>query len=432
MLNQEMIDYIYKNPFILGQMLGYKDLTEDHNNWIIDLWLNDKDQTLQAHRNSYKTSAILVTGTIWYLLFFPETTIAIIRKSETGASAILQEITKHYLSETIRYIYKEWFDVEFILKDYNQTKLNIPTRKNITKEFNIEIFGKGTNITGSHFKKIMIDDIITEKDRYSKAERESTKNYIRELKNIKTIDGIIIATGTPWHPDDAFTILPPAKKFPIGSIKIKGFTEDKIKELQQGMTPSLYTANYLLKHIADENRLFSEIKYKKWNDSLPSYAMIDPAYKGTNTTALSLLQLQNDDIIVKGYVWRNSITDKISQIQELLKINRCLECWYEINKDEGAGSRELQKGFPMITDLREHENKIFKISFYLKKYFDKIYFDEDIQNEYIEQINYYEEGQEPDDAPDSLSSLIRQTVYFKESNGNNSAYFKDFSKEFTF
>ena len=401
-------EFLYNNPYKLGHMLGYDKLNETHNEWILYCWLAKGDITLQAYRNSKKTTSILVVGIIWYLMFYPDTTIAIIRKSESGAIKILSEIVKHYEGERLKYIYDKYFDYDFRAVDYSQKRLDIPNKSKITKESSIEVFGKGGNITGSHFDILCIDDIVTEKDRYSKAERESTKNYIKELDNIKTITGKKIITGTPWHIDDAFKILPIAKRYPLGSIEDPDFTPEKIKELQMTQGTSLFACNYLLKHIADEDRLFSDIQFKRWNSNIPCYAYCDPAYSGKNTTALTLLQKEDGHYIVKGFAWRQNITELYEKISNICELNQCLNLYIEANADHGLSYKEFVKLFPLCSSVNEKENKHYKILFYIRKIYDIIYFDEDCQAEYLEQISYYEEGNEPDDAPDSLASLIRE------------------------
>jgi len=55
-------------------------------------------------------------------------------------------------------------------------------------------------------------------------------------------------------------------------------------------------------------------------------------------------------------------------------------------------------------------NKYFKISTYLKSNWDRIIFIKETDKEYINQILDYTENAEHDDAPDSLASLIRETI----------------------
>jgi hypothetical protein len=150
------------------------------------------------------------------------------------------------------------------------------------------------------------------------------------------------------------------------------------------------------------------MKFKVWNDNLTCYAYCDPAYSGKNTTALTLLQEEQGKYTVKGFTWRENITGLYQKIVNICQQNNCLNLYIEANADHGLSYNEFIKLFPLCRSINEKENKHYKILHYIKKVFDKIYFDEDCQTEYLEQINYYEEGQEPDDAPDSLASLIRE------------------------
>ena len=53
-------------------------------------------------------------------------------------------------------------------------------------------------------------------------------------------------------------------------------------------------------------------------------------------------------------------------------------------------------------------NKYLKITSYLKAEWKNIYFVEDTDKEYIEQVCDYNENAEHDDAPDSLACQIRR------------------------
>ena len=50
---------------------------------------------------------------------------------------------------------------------------------------------------------------------------------IRELRNIKDLEaGNIRHTGTPWHKDDGWELIPNVKKFPIGTVNIPAIMND--------------------------------------------------------------------------------------------------------------------------------------------------------------------------------------------------------------
>ena len=89
--NKDILLNCYDNPHLFGHYLGYDKLNQTHSEWIKHLFFSGNETPLQAHRNSYKTTS-LVVGIILYLIFNPNATFCIIRKSESGAIKILQEV----------------------------------------------------------------------------------------------------------------------------------------------------------------------------------------------------------------------------------------------------------------------------------------------------------------------------------------------------
>lgn len=428
------IKKMIEHPHLLGHYFVMDDLTEIHSEWIKYCWQKGSTKVLQAHRNSYKTSSIIVIGTILYLLFHPNATILVTRKTEEGAKAIVYEVCKLLESEKARALFQEVYKavtgkkIAFELKDYTTQKINLPTRTNYTKEYNVESIGIGGNITGAHYDIIICDDIITEKDRYSQAERKRTKNYLMELQNIMKVDGHMFVTGTPWHKDDAFSILPEAKKYPLGSIEIKGLTQEKINKIKAAMSDSLFAANYLLQHIASENRVFGDAKRAQWNNA-QCVAALDPAYMGTNTTALTLIG-KNDDgqIVVKGWVWRKDVTELYIRIVSLLDQHGAGTLWVEENADKGLCAKELRKQWHSVKTYVSTKNKLSRILTHVKANWDYLHFADDIQDDYYVQVLDYEEMQEPDDAVDSLAAAIEYSRIFDTSNGV--VEFEEYAEEF--
>src|SRR5699024_8171524 len=110
------------------------------------------------------------------------------------------------------------------------------------------IVGLRASLTGNHADIVVTDDIININDRISKAHRDRTKYVYQELQNIKNRGGRFINTGTPWHKDDAFTLMPNLIKYDCYDVGI--FTDEMIQKLRDSMSPSLLAANYEHKHVA--------------------------------------------------------------------------------------------------------------------------------------------------------------------------------------
>lgn len=400
---------LIKCPHRLGWMLGYEQLTEEHSKWIRKFWLNDQDYVIQAHRNSYKTTALIIVGNIWYQLQYPEDTVLLIREESKNAERTLKTIRNHLYTDCMRYIYEELFGIKNfdLLKD-NADSMVLPTKEQIGIEGSLDAIGIGTSLTGRHYNRIIADDIITVKDRISKAARDHKKLFIMELENIKTANALLSVSGTPWHREDAFSILPEPDRYPLGTIKIKDLTADKIERIRRRTSASLFAANYMLKHIADKDKIFSDVKYENYNKEWKPFGVLDPAYSGTNTTALSLFYHMDNKVIVKGWIWEEDVSDLYVKIKEILTNHNYTTLYIEKNADKGLSHQAFQKLGVTSQSYHESENKHQRIISYAKYYWDMIYFTNDCQSEYISQILDYEEGQDPDDAIDSLTGGIRR------------------------
>lgn len=415
------------NPHMFGYYLGYKDLIPLHSEWVKDAWLSDTP-SMQAHRNSYKTTSILILGFVWYNIFIDqEATCLIIRKAQQEAWKIIKAIKAHFLSKNVQYLLEQ-FELlnpgeNMKTDNWSNGSITLKTKKTVSPEGSLDCIGMGGAITGAHYDKIFPDDIITLKDRTSKAERESTKDYIRELRNIIKEGGKIFYSGTPWHKNDGWEIIPEPKKYPIGTIPIKGYISDKLEEkkrdLKAGTTSSLYCANYDLKHIADEDKLFPEPIYAKWpTDTVKIVAWIDPAYSGKNTTSLSILAKSKQGLwYARGYTWIKNIVDIYGEIVNKMKRHNVGTVYIETNADKGMSKRDLQQLWPATIGRNESKNKHMKIVSYLKQHWEKIHFYENIDDEYMNQIMDYMEGEEPDDAPDGLAALMREMGFSGSTSG---------------
>lgn len=280
--------------------------------------------------------------------------------------------------------------------------------------------GIGGSITGKHFDFIFTDDIVNMKDRKSKAERDRTKLIYQELLNIRNPGGRIINTGTPWHPDDAFTLMPEAEKYDCYSTDM--LTKEEIEALRQSMAPSLFAANYELRHIAAEGALFTSAPVfitkemaeeilgegAKPEDLLrDGKAHIDAAYDGEDYTAFTCGRRRGNTLYMYGRMWRAHVDTVlgvcISKANELM----CAPIHTETNGDKGYLAKEIKNAGATAYAYSEKENKYIKISTFLRKWWPNIRWLDGTDPEYINQILNYTEDAEHDDAPDSAACVCR-------------------------
>ena len=267
--------------------------------------------------------------------------------------------------------------------------------------------GIGTSITGKHADIVATDDIVNINDRISTAERNRTKLAYQELQNIKNRNGRFINTGTPWHKEDAFTLMPEPRKYDCYSTGL--MSEAQIEKLKMQMLPSLFSANYELRHIASEDVIFTE-RPMHADVAFISGAIchIDSAFYGEDYTAFTAMNFINGTFYIYGKCWRKNVQDCYQMIYRDYQRLSLGKCWNEKNADKGMVARDLKKiGFRMVT-YDESMNKHIKIVTYLKAIWERVVFIEGTDAEYINMIYDYTEDAEHDDAPDSASCLARR------------------------
>ena len=403
---KKYIDLICEEPYKIGQWLGFNDLRELHNEWLKLMMFSKDDQTLLAHRGSYKTTCLSIAIALLMILK-PNMTIIFLRKTDTDVKEVVKQVGKILKNHVVMFIVKKIYGVDLVLTE--ESTFNITTNLTSTTKGSSQLLGLGikTSITGKHADLVITDDIVNLKDRISKAERDLTKASYMELQNIKNRTGRILNTGTTWHKEDCISIMPNQHVYDCYSTGL--ITRNKLEEIRQSMTPSLFAANYELKHIADADALFTNPQFINEKELIYNgICHIDASYGGADGTAFTIIKQRDDGFIVLGKRWNKHVDDCLDEI-ELLKemyLGGSISC--ERNGDKGYLAKQLRNRGNVVDDYDEHMNKYIKISTYLRSNWGKIKFLEDTDPEYINEILDYTEDAEHDDSPDSLASLLRK------------------------
>jgi hypothetical protein len=402
---------LMQQTHIIGRMIGFKDLTPLHHEWIKEIALGDDDYTLQAHRGSYKSSSLAVAIAL-IMILYPKRNIIFLRKTDNDVAEMMGMVSKILRSKII-------IDLANIVHDLkkSQTVLKIASENQESISTNLwkspmgapQLRGKGikSSITGSHAWYVITDDICNLEDRISRSERERTKLQYDELQNIRNRGGRIINLGTPWHKEDVFSKMPNINRYDCYHTGL--ITPEKLQELRNSMTPSLFAANYELKHIANEDALF-KTPPQFFNDPellRDGISHVDAAYSGKDSTAFTCGRYRDGIIYLYGRIWRKHVEDVMDTI--IYEADR-LMCWplyNENNGDKGFVNKEFRLRNKWSKEYRESQNKYVKISSHLKKWWPNIRFLEGTDPEYISEIMDYTEDAEHDDAPDSAACVCR-------------------------
>lgn len=404
---QAVLDLLWNEPYKIGHWVGFKDLTTLHNEWLRSFLYADEDQTLLAHRGSYKTTDLSLFLAI-HTVIKPNENVMFFRKTDDDVTEVITQSQKILKSGAMSHIVQVLYGAGLDLLKENTSEIHTNLCTSTKGISQVVGLGIGTSITGKHADIVVTDDIVNLKDRISRAEREKTKTQYMELQNIKNRGGRFINTGTPWHKEDAISLMPNVKKYDCYSTGL--ITRDKLEKLRSRMSDSLFAANYELKHIADKDAMFQNPQFV-FDESLiyDGVAHIDAAYDGADGTAFTIFhKLPDGRIIGFGKRWDKHVDDCLTQISILHKKYRAGTIENEDNADKGYLKKELKDiGLP-VHGYHESMNKFVKISTYLRKNWSDIYWLEDTDPEYINEILDYSEYAEHDDSPDSAASLLRK------------------------
>lgn len=376
--------------------------------------VGEEDDTLQAHRNSYKTTCVSISLADTAILL-PNLRVLFMRKTDGDTKEIIRQV-QNILRNPVTQVFAQaiWgTTVKLTTESASEISTNLVTDLRGTSQ--IVGMGLGSSITGKHFDRIFTDDIVNVNDRYSRADREATKRAYQELQNIKNQGGRIFNTGTPWHKDDCFTIMPAPKRYDCYSTGI--MSKEEIEQKKMSMTSSLFAANYELKHIADEDVIFANPQTGA-DPSLVEQARfchLDAAYGGEDYTAFTICNKRDGKFYVYGKIWRKHVDDCLDEIQQLRAQYMGGKILLETNGDKGYLARELKTRGERTAPYHENMNKDLKITTYLKGAWQDVVFVEGTDENYIDQICDYNDHCEHDDAPDSLSSIIRHLWKAREA-----------------
>ena len=404
---QAVLDLLWNEPYKIGHWVGFKDLTTLHNEWLRSFLYGKEDITLLAHRGSYKTTDLSLFLAI-HAVIKPNETVDFFRKTDTDVTEVMNQTAKILKTGAMREVARMLYGTDLILE--KETANEIHTNLCTSTKGASQILGLGitTSITGKHADIVVTDDIVNIKDRISKAERERTKIQYMELQNIVNRGGRFINTGTPWHKEDAISLMPNVQKYDCYSTGL--IDRQKLEQLRESMSDSLFAANYELKHIADANAMFTNPQFTDATGLIyGGLAHIDAAYGGGDSTAFTAFKRQPDGSLVGlGKRWEKHVDDCLPEILEIHKRLRLGSVACEKNADKGYLAKEMNKvGLPPFL-YSETMNKFVKISTYLRKEWSNIRWLEETDPEYVNEILDYSEFAEHDDCPDSAASLIRR------------------------
>lgn len=420
MTRKEAIDFLKKNPAKFARSIGFTKLTDLHNEWIKDMVLGHEDTTLQSHRGSYKTTCVAVALALICILY-PKDRTLFMRKTDTDTKEVIAQVKNILEHPKTRYFVRVIYGGDLVLVKASSSEITTNLCRDVKGTAQLSSRGIKGSLTGKHFDRIFTDDIVNLEDRKSRAEREHTKDIYQELQNIRNRGGRIYNTGTPWHKDDAFSIMPAPVRYDCYHTGL--ISAEELKQIRESMVASLFAANYELRHIASDDVLFVSPNVGADPAMVEQgISHVDAAYGGEDGTAFTICRKVSIDheateetpawtetrYYIYGRLWQKHVDDCLDMIQQIHDQFLAGKLYCEKNSDKGYLKKALKDRGMRAETYQEDMNKFVKISTYLKAVWRNVYFVEGTDEEYINQICDYNEDAEHDDAPDSAASIVRK------------------------
>ena len=399
-------ELLIHNPIAFGHAVGFDKLGELHNAWIQDMVRGSEDKTLQAHRGSYKTTCVSI-ALAEIIVLLPNLKTLFMRKTDADVKEVVRQVRNLLLSPYMEALCEKIHGKPLILTTVSATEISTNLEADNKGTSQLVACGVNGSLTGKHFDRIFTDDIVNVQDRISRAERDHTKTIYQELQNIRNRGGRIFNTGTPWHKEDAFSMMPNIEKHDCYSTGL--ISGDELQTIKSSMTSSLFAANYELRHIASDDVIFDTPQMGA-EPCLAEQGIchIDAAYGGDDYTAFTIARKKGATYYLYGRLWHKHVDNCMDEIIRLRKSFNAGEIYCETNADKGYLAKALRAKGERAVTYHENMNKFLKITSYLKAEWRNVVFVAGTDDAYIDQICDYNENVEHDDAPDSAASIVKR------------------------
>ncbi len=186
--------------FLSTEILGYKDWDLVHDDLEVFLNRKSKRKLILLPRGHLKSSIVTKAYVIQSILKKPNSRVLIANQVWDRARDMLYEI-KEFLNGKSElnniygpFISKRWRDDEIVINQ-RFTALSAPT---------IGTTGVESEMTGSHFDTIILDDLQGLQNCQTKEQREKVKKFYRTMTALLDPGGELIILGTRWHYDDIY------------------------------------------------------------------------------------------------------------------------------------------------------------------------------------------------------------------------------------
>ena len=152
---KDTAEYLFTHPATLGKYLGYNDLTELHERWMLEMLGNTEDFTLQAHRGSYKTTCLCIVIAL-LLIEQREKNIIFLRKTDTDAVEVVKNVKRIIGSDVFQQCCKALTGVPLTLIKDSGTELTTNAYSAPSGAPQLLGIGIGGSLTGKQIDGLLL------------------------------------------------------------------------------------------------------------------------------------------------------------------------------------------------------------------------------------------------------------------------------------
>ncbi len=350
---------------------------------------------LLGARGYGKTDYVVILGVSYQIYLRPhEDKTLIITKSRERNAAMLKEIAAACKANGVHFEKENATCLRTIGLRGKDHSVSAVTIKTVT-------------LRGRHPERVIMDDPVTEDDA-----SEKTRAHVERVYNeVNKLCSNILIIGQPAHKFDLYAKLRGLVKtllVPHGTIT--ELDHDLEAQRLAGVDEASIQASYFLKILSEGTTPFDNVKYI---DAFPTgesaVAWIDPSFKGTDYTALTILKSHFEGVAVVGFLYKKAWNHCLDEIVPKLLKYKVKKMAFETNSlgDQPIimlGQLLSGRGIG-ITGRDSVLNKHSKIMA-AGAYAHLLHLSKESDKKYIDQVVQYEYKAEHDDAPDSLASCL--------------------------
>ena len=90
---EQALEFMLYNPVKYAHMLGFDRLESLHNDWIVDMVRGKEDESLMAHRGSYKTTCVSIS-LAEIIVLLPRLRTMFMRKTDDDVKEVVKQVQK--------------------------------------------------------------------------------------------------------------------------------------------------------------------------------------------------------------------------------------------------------------------------------------------------------------------------------------------------